>query len=183
MAEVLVDFETPVTHGSDTYRARAVGRPAGHMWEGWLEFIPRNGSGVVVSGVESTQPERDHLIYWATGLTPIYLQGALVRALKPATVRVRVIEEPLSDGPATKVVHRTLATNTPEPVLDPFEIGGRSLDVLRQELGALNRPRLLNIIAAFELNGSGEDLAWMSDLQLVTFIVTAVDAQLAQRTR
>ena len=38
----------------------------------------------------------------------------------------------------------------PEPVLDPFEVGGRNLDVLRQELSALNRPRLLNIISAYE---------------------------------
>ena len=40
----------------------------------------------------------------------------------------------------------------PEPVLDPFEIGARNLDVLRQELTALNRPRLLNIIDAYDLN-------------------------------
>jgi hypothetical protein len=71
----------------------------------------------------------------------------------------------------------------PEPVLDPFEIGGRSLDILRQELGALNRPRLLNIIASFGLNPGGEDLAWMSDRQLIHFIVTAVDTQLAMRAR
>jgi hypothetical protein len=109
MAEVLVDFETPVIHGNDSYRARAVGRPAGRMWEGWLEFIPRQPGDVVVSGVESTQPERDHLIYWATGLTPIYLQGALVRALKPVTVRVRVIEEPLSAAPAPRVIKRTVS--------------------------------------------------------------------------
>jgi hypothetical protein len=68
-------------------------------------------------------------------------------------------------------------------VLDPFEIGGRSLDVLRQELTALNRPRLLNIIAAFDLNPGGEDVSWMTDAQLMTFIVTAVEAQLMQRSR
>jgi hypothetical protein len=71
----------------------------------------------------------------------------------------------------------------PEPVLDPFEIGSRSLDLLHQELGALNRPRLLNIITAFLLNPGKEDLSWMSDRQLMQFIVTAVEAQLALRTR
>jgi hypothetical protein len=55
--------------------------------------------------------------------------------------------------------------------------------VLRQELRALNRPRLLNIITAFDLNPGGEDLHWMSDRQLVQFIVTAVDAQMMQRAR
>jgi hypothetical protein len=68
-------------------------------------------------------------------------------------------------------------------VLDPFDVGGRSLDVLRQELGALNRPRLLNIIAAFELNAANEDLSWMSDAQLARFIVVAVETRLLQRAR
>ena len=71
----------------------------------------------------------------------------------------------------------------PEPVLDPFDIGARNLDVLRQELTALNRPRLLNIIAAFDLNPAGEDIEWMTTAQLVHFIVVAVDAQLPQRIR
>ncbi len=71
----------------------------------------------------------------------------------------------------------------PTPVLDPFEIGARNLDILRQELTALNRPRLLNIIAAYDLNPGGEDISWMSDAQLVHFIVVAVDTQLPQRTR
>jgi hypothetical protein len=101
MAEVLVDFETPIAHGDRTYNARAVGRFSNHhMWEGWLEFLPIGGGEAVVSGVETTQPEREHLIYWATGLTPIYLEGALKRALSPTHVRVRVIEEPVSDAPA-----------------------------------------------------------------------------------
>ena len=183
MAEVLVDYETPVVYGEETYQARAVGRAADHMWEGWLEFIPRSGGDAVITGVESTQPERDHLVYWATGLTPVYLEGALTRALRPPTVRVRVIEEPVSDAPAPRVLSRTVVAPGPDAVLDPFAIGARSLDVLRQELSALNRPRLRNIIEAYDLTPAGEDLAWMSDHQLETFIVTAVEAQFAQRAR
>ena len=98
-------------------------------------------------------------------------------------MNVRVVEEPLSNAPAKRVVIRTVAPSTPEAVLDPFDIGARSLDVLRQELTALNRARLTNIISAFDLNPGGEDIAWMSDPQLVTFVVTAVDAQLTQRSR
>ena len=184
MAEVLVDFETPIASGDRTYTARAVGRVStGHMWEGWLEFLPIGGGEPVVGSVETTQPEREHLIYWATGLTPVFLEGALRRAMSPAHVRVRVSEEPISDAPAPRVVHRTVASPGPEAVLDPFEIGERSLDVLRQELTALNRPRLLNIITAFDLNPGAEEIAWMTDAQLVTFIVTAVDTQLMQHRR
>jgi hypothetical protein len=45
-------------------------------------------------------------------------------------------------------------------------------------LGALPRATLLNIIAASDLNPAGESLASLNDRQLVTFIVTAADAQL-----
>ena len=186
MAEVLVSFEAPVSDELGTFHARAVGRRGpDHMWEGWLEFVPVDGTGdVLVSAIESTQPEREHLVYWATGLTPVYLEGALQRARKPLTVRVRPGETPVSSSPAPRVetVRRPTAA-APEPVLDPFEVGARSLDVLRQELGALNRPRLLNIIAAYELNPAGEDLSWMSDAQLAHFIVVAVDTRLVQRAR
>ncbi len=68
-------------------------------------------------------------------------------------------------------------------MLDPFDIGGRNLDLLRQQLHALNRPRLLNIIAAYELNPAGEDITWMTDAQLVTFIVTATEVQLSKGAR
>ena len=71
----------------------------------------------------------------------------------------------------------------PDAVLDPFEIGERNLDILDQELRALNRPRLQNIITAYDLNPGGEDVSWMTDAQLVRFIVVAVETQLAQRTR
>ena len=38
-------------------------------------------------------------------------------------------------------------------------------------------------VAAFDLNASGEDLSWMSDRQLIQFVVTAVEAQIALRSR
>jgi len=186
MAEVLVSFDHPVHDDLGEFHARAVGRSADDgMWEGWIEFVPIDGSTeVLLTSVESRQPEREHLYYWATGLTPVFLEGALHRARRPATVRVRPIETPSSDAPKPRdrVVSRTMPPG-PEPVLDPFDIGARSPDVLRQELGALNRPRLLNIIAAFNLAPAATDLSWMSDRQLIQFIVTAVEAQLALRAR
>ena len=185
MAEVLVSFDQPVRDGYGEYHARAIGRLGeSGMWEGWVEFTPTDGgTEVLVTGIESTQPEYAHLEYWATGLTPVFLEGALARARRPATVRVRPIEVPASDAPKPRDQVVTRIVPGPEPVLDPFSIGERSLDILHQELGALNRPRLLNIIAAYALNPGGEDVSWMSDRQLMQFIVTAVEAQLALRTR
>jgi len=184
MAEVLTSYAEPVVDDSGRYHARAIGRLSNdHMWEGWLEFEPLDGKRAVVVGpVESRQPEAHDLAYWATGLTPVFLEGALKRALNPLTVRLRIPEVPASSAPAART-HFVPAASRPEAVLDPFEIGSRNLDILRQQLGALNRPRLQNIIAAFDLNPAGEDLSWMTDAQLVTFIVTATEVQLFKGTR
>jgi hypothetical protein len=186
MAQVLRSFDEPIVHSTGTFHARVVGRAAEDgMWEGWMEFVPTTPGGkeVVVSSVESRQPEFEHLQYWAEGLTTVYAEGALDRALHPVIVRTRVAETPSSERPARRVVATPHRAFGPEPVLDPFEIGGRSLDVLRQELHALDRPRLFNIIEAYTLNPANMDLTAMSDDQLITFIVVAVDTQLTQRVR
>lgn len=83
MAEVLLDYEKPVI-GDDgrRYAARACGREGdGGLWEGWIEFLPEDGSPVLRSERETTQPNRIDTEYWATGLRPVYLEGALHRAL------------------------------------------------------------------------------------------------------
>ena len=174
---------------SGTFTARAIGRQASdHMWEGWLEFIPVGtqpdaAAEAIIGPVESRQPAREHLVYWATGLSPVYLEGALDRARKPLTVRVRHEDAPLSDEPAPRPRRVAAAASTPEAVLDPFDVGAKNLDILRQELTALNRARLLNIVRAYDLNPLQEDISWMTDSQLVHFIVVAVDMQLPQRIR
>ena len=85
MADVLLTFEKPVAGGDGrTYTARACGRETdGGLWEGWLEFVPENGSPVLRSERETTQPNRTDAEYWATGLTPVYREGALRRTLEP----------------------------------------------------------------------------------------------------
>jgi hypothetical protein len=185
MAEVLVSYTEPVVDATGHYHARALGRLADDgMWDGWLEFEPVNQEGEIVVGpIESRQPEAHDLVYWATGLTAVFLEGALKRALNPVTVRVRVAEHAVSSAPATRS-HAVIPRRTgPDAVLDPFDIGRRNLDLLRQQLRALNRPRLLNIIAAYDLNPAGEDVSWMTDDQLVTFIVTATEVQLLKSAR
>ena len=49
-------------------------------WEGWLRFIPPDGRGILSTSRETTQPHRQALVYWATGLEPVYLEGAFERA-------------------------------------------------------------------------------------------------------
>jgi hypothetical protein len=63
------------------YVARAYGRPrAGGTWLGWLAFVATGEGTVRRTGVETTQPDRGALEYWAGGLEPIYLEGAFARA-------------------------------------------------------------------------------------------------------
>jgi hypothetical protein len=187
VAEVLRAFDEPIAHPSGAHHARVIGRLAEDgMWEGWLEFVPiePGGKSIAVSQVESRQPQREYLEYWAQGLSVVYAEGALERALHPISVRSRVAGVPLSERPTPRSVSTTPAYVVgPEPVLDPFEVGRRNLDILRQELHALDRPRLLNIIAAFNLNPGSKDVMVLSDEQLVTFIVVAVEAQLIHRAR
>ena len=71
------------------YKARAFGRQrSDRTWIGWLEFSPRGQGGIVRrTRRETTQPSRDALRYWATGLQATYLEGALVRALRASSER------------------------------------------------------------------------------------------------
>ena len=60
-------------------------------WRGWIEFHPLTSLGRVLStGQETSQPSRDTLAYWASGLEPIYFEGALARAVEVAGTGSRV---------------------------------------------------------------------------------------------
>jgi hypothetical protein len=62
----------PRTYG----QARADG-----TWIGWIEFHPLDGEGPVLrTDSETTQPNRSALAYWASGLEPVYFDGAFSRA-------------------------------------------------------------------------------------------------------
>lgn len=92
MTETLVRFDEPVP-GSDglLYHAQAMTRQRDDgLWEGCLEFVPVKGDGAPVrSGRETTQPNRDCVMYWAQGLTRVYLMGALERSLVPTASTAR----------------------------------------------------------------------------------------------
>jgi hypothetical protein len=63
-------------------RARIYGEPQDDgRWAGFLEFVPVDGSPAVRTPRETTQRNADDLAYWATGLEPVYFEGALDRAL------------------------------------------------------------------------------------------------------
>ena len=73
------------------YRARALGRQRSDgTWIGWLEFSPRGSGGVVRrTRRETTQPSQRALTYWARGIEPVYLEGALERAIVASRATTR----------------------------------------------------------------------------------------------
>ncbi len=85
MDELIHEFASEISDADGhVYTARAKGRQrkGRTVWEGWLEFAPLGGRGIVRRGpVETTQPSREALAYWASGIEPVYLEGALERAI------------------------------------------------------------------------------------------------------
>ena len=102
MAEVLVQFAEPLnTRDGRTYVVQACGAPnAQSLWEGWLEFVPTDGAPVLRSARETTQPNKVDAEYWATGLTKVYLEGALERARHPVVRHAAPPLRAIFDGPA-----------------------------------------------------------------------------------
>jgi len=123
MAEVLATFtHTVVDQEQNRYRVQACGGPMPDgTWQGWIEFIPLDGGSPVRSGRETTQPNRTDAVYWATGLTPVYLEGALERAQRPVVVHDVAPSTPTFDGPAP-ITHVVDGPPTQEAVLNPFSV-------------------------------------------------------------
>ena len=83
MAELLQEYATEVTGPDEaTYIVRSYGeeRPDG-TWIGWLEFQPVDPEmPTLQTSQETSQPNRVAVEYWATGLEPVYFEGAFERA-------------------------------------------------------------------------------------------------------
>ena len=82
MAVLLQKYSTQVV-GPDgtTYNVLSYGEERDDgTWAGWLEFEPTDNSEVLVTGQETSQPNRQSIEYWATGLEPVYFEGAFERA-------------------------------------------------------------------------------------------------------
>jgi len=173
MAEVVHVFGEPVFLDGTPYSAQVAGRKAGNVWEGWVEFAAADGSDVRRSPRETTQPDRDALAYWATGLSPTYLEGAFRRALEPRARRVSTPPPAARfESPAARPVADVIGPD--RAVLDPFSVGAKGEELLRRELGALRGWHLRNIIRAYGLADQRTDLDALSEPELVEVIVEAV---------
>ena len=82
MAELIQEYSARITSDDGTmYTVRAYGEERSDgTWVGWLEFHPTNGGKPLRTDQETSQPSRVTVDYWASGLEPIYFEGALARA-------------------------------------------------------------------------------------------------------
>ena len=99
-AEQLVEYPASLAdEGGVPYVSRALGRRrADGLWEGWLEFERVGGDVRVRTERETTQPNHTDLVYWASGLTAVYLEGAFRRAVEAAPAEREGLVAPTS-GP------------------------------------------------------------------------------------
>ena len=83
MAELLREYATTVIGPDETtYIVRSYGEERlDGTWIGWLEFHPTDLSKLTLrTDQETSQPNRTAVEYWATGLEPVYFEGAFERA-------------------------------------------------------------------------------------------------------
>lgn len=174
MAEVIRDYGLVRSAEGVEYYARACGSEMDESrWQGWLEFESAAAGETLRSGRETTQPNRGDLVYWASGLTAVYLEGALARALHPL-VRPTAppVPPPAFDGPAAPVMPGNPATPS---VLNPFSVYRKGEALLRDQLHALSAWHLVNIVVAHDLSDIPVDrLNTMQPRELIELIVVGV---------
>jgi hypothetical protein len=154
MADTLLVYRTHIAAPDGVlYEARAVGDDMpGGGWQGWLEFLPLAGGPSVHTSRETTQPNRVDTEYWATGLTPVYLEGALKRALtRPPLVPTVPPQPSVFHSPAPPTAARSVEVS-PSSVLNPFSVYEKGEALLRSQLKALSAWHLVNIAIEYELS-------------------------------
>jgi hypothetical protein len=83
MPELIYEHSARVEDEEGTvYVPRTYGQARGDgTWIGWIEFHPEGGEGVFLrTDQETSQHSRAALDYWASGLEPVYFEGAFSRA-------------------------------------------------------------------------------------------------------
>lgn len=157
MAELLVTYTLPTKSPSgDLYYARALGQKTDDgLWEGWLEFQLAGDESVLITRRETEQPNRDDLMYWAQGLSDVYLQGALQRILRPAPAVVAADSPTYVDSqPARPQGQRSSIPM--RVVLDPYQVYAEGEGILRSQLRALSRDHLQHIVEAYSFVDANE---------------------------
>ncbi len=141
METLLQQFEQPV----GDYLAYLHGRErADGTWEAWIVFEHARDHQRVVTPVETTQPNAQAVLYWATGLGQAYFEGALRRALAPTAT-----QRPLVAHVSDAETREELIAEIEREILELFRLrrtprllGAQVFDAVPHERG--------NVVRAFE---------------------------------
>ena len=172
MAEVIANLDyTVIDRSGREYYVNVAGETtADAQWEAWLEFVPLDDTDPLLTDTETTQHTRSAVAHWASTLSETYIQGAFDRATLDEARRIaRTASLVYDEVPLASAA-----------VIDPFESIRLGQDVLRTQLLPLTRAELLTVISSHNLNPAGVSLVRLSTSQLITFIVTAAEAQILQ---
>jgi hypothetical protein len=78
----ILQYPDRIASGRDVYRVSAHGeRQEDGRWSGFLVFTPIIGGRSVMTERETTQSSFEALDHWARGISAVYLEGAIERAL------------------------------------------------------------------------------------------------------
>jgi hypothetical protein len=78
----ILQYPDRIASGRDVYRVSAHGeRQEDGRWSGYLVFTPIVGGPSVMTARETTQSSFEALDHWARGISAVYLEGAIERAL------------------------------------------------------------------------------------------------------
>lgn len=115
MDRLLQTFELPFRDRSgDEYDVHVFGRGRERdTWQGWLVFARRRDGASYTTDIETTQPNVEAVLYWASGLTDPYLDGAFHRARRRALA-------PSPDVPAIETTYNYRLARIERDVLHAF---------------------------------------------------------------
>jgi hypothetical protein len=152
MAETLFEYHRPVlAPDGSVYEARACGSPMpGRLWQGWIEFVPAGGGDAVRTARETTQPNRVDVDYWASGVSAVYLQGALRRALAASA--------PLAADSHREARTLFVTASISAAVVDPYEVFRKGESQLRRQLAVLTARHLVDIAVAYQMTALNRGL-------------------------
>ena len=85
-AELIYEHPHPLSSDGHDYIVVVVGieRDDG-TWGGWLQFHDTENDRTMRTGQETSQPNREALEYWASGVEDVFLEDALGRAVPEST--------------------------------------------------------------------------------------------------
>lgn len=167
MAQLIKQFQPIVATDGQVYSVQACGaETADGLWEGWLAFFMADGTALHTPR-ETVQPDADSLTYWASGLGPLYLDGALARAV-PTTGVHAVTEPAAADFSLTEAIPAMFITALP-----PTQTYER---IVRGEVVGVNAARstlqLRSGRYVLEFRVARSDLSGVAVGQLVSLLVS-----------